>query len=66
MNLLLRFSFCVAFFAVGFFSLLPAEHLPSVAFDWWDKAQHALAFMVLGSLGLLAYSSKSSNVFLVC
>ncbi len=44
-------------------SLLPGEYLPS-AFDWWDKAQHALAFLALGSLGLLAYSATSGRVTL--
>jgi len=48
--------------SVGLLSLLPVEHLPLVAFDWWDKAQHALAFLVLGGVGLLAYSAKSSYV----
>jgi VanZ family protein len=28
-------------------ALLPVEHLQLPVFDWWDKAQHALAFAVL-------------------
>ena len=28
-------------------ALLPVEHLQLPMFDWWDKAQHALAFAVL-------------------
>jgi len=42
-------------------SLLPVEQLPPV-FDWWDKAQHALAFLALCILGLWAYSSKPARV----
>ncbi|HEY1057284.1 MAG TPA: hypothetical protein VGE55_00985 [Limnobacter sp.] len=33
-----------------------------MAFDWWDKAQHSLAFLVLGGLGLLAYSEKPGRI----
>ncbi len=36
--------------------LLPAELIPK-AFNWWDKAQHALGFAALTGLGLLAYPS---------
>jgi len=37
-----------------FLSLVPVEFLPQ-AFNWWDKAQHALGFAVLSVLGLVAY-----------
>jgi hypothetical protein len=37
-----------------FLSLVPAVFLPQ-AFNWWDKAQHALGFAVLTGLGLVAY-----------
>ena len=40
-----------------------AAYLPSVTFDWWDKAQHALAFLMLGLLGLLSYPSFARRVF---
>ncbi|WP_334136155.1 VanZ family protein, partial [Tepidimonas sp.] len=36
-------------------SLTPPTHLPPQMFDLWDKAQHALAFAALASLGRLAY-----------
>ena len=36
--------------------LVPQEFVSSVFFDWWDKAQHALAFGVLMLLGFVAYS----------
>jgi len=64
MSRLLRVLFWGAFFSVGVLSLLPVEHLPPVAFDWWDKAQHALAFLVLGELGLLAYSEKPGRIII--
>lgn len=35
-------------------SLVPVALLPQ-AFNWWDKAQHALGFAVITGLGLLAY-----------
>lgn len=35
--------------------LLPVDRLPAVAFDWWDKAQHALGFAWLALCGRLAY-----------
>lgn len=36
-------------------SLTPTPYLPELAFDWWDKAQHFVAFLVLMLLGGLAY-----------
>jgi hypothetical protein len=36
-------------------ALLPIEHLQLPVFDWWDKAQHALAFMVLTGWALLLW-----------
>jgi len=35
--------------------LVPQQFVSSGIFDWWDKAQHALAFGVLMLLGFLAY-----------
>lgn len=64
MNRFLQVSFWAACFSVAVLSLLPVEHLSAAAFDWWDKAQHALAFLVLGGFGLLAYSTKSGRVVL--
>lgn len=61
MNRLLRRLFWAACAAVTVLSLLPAEQLPPVS-NWWDKAQHALAFLVLGVLGLWAYSSTPARV----
>jgi VanZ family protein len=35
--------------------LVPQEFVSSGIFDWWDKAQHALAFGTLMLLGSIAY-----------
>ncbi len=64
MKQLVKVLFWFACIAVAVLSLLRGEYLPSGAFDWWDKAQHALAFLVLFGLGLLAYSGRSTRVFL--
>lgn len=47
-------TFLVSLSLVTVGSLIPAEQLPDVAFDIWDKAQHAFGFawlMVCGWLG---------------
>ena len=62
MNRLIRPAFWSACLAVAVLSLLPAEQLPAVAFNWWDKAQHALGFALLGVLGLLGYRQRPRRV----
>jgi hypothetical protein len=57
MSTLFRAAFWLACLAVAVLSLLPVDQLPSGVFDWWDKAQHALGFLVLAVLGLLGYSA---------
>ena len=39
-------------------SLAPPSALPPQAFSLWDKAQHALAFVVLAVFGLQAYPGR--------
>lgn len=51
---LLQAAFWACVLGTVFLSLVPSELLPQ-AFNWWDKAQHALGFAVLTGLGLLAY-----------
>jgi VanZ family protein len=51
---LVQAAFWACVLGTVFLSLLPVELLPQ-AFNWWDKAQHALGFAVLAVLGLLAY-----------
>jgi len=51
---LVQAAFWVCVLGTIFLSLVPVALLPQ-AFNWWDKAQHALGFAVLTVLGLLAY-----------
>jgi VanZ family protein len=62
MNFLLRISFWMACICLAVLSLLSVDFLPQGAFDWWDKAQHALAFLFLGMLGLYAYPAHAGRV----
>lgn len=57
-----RVAFWLACATVAVLSLLPTAYLTGAVFDWWDKAQHALAFAGLGFLGLLAYPARSGAV----
>lgn len=59
-----RSAFWLSVVGVTTLSLLPAPWLPPVAFDVWDKAQHALAFVLLGGLGLWAYATSSGRIVL--
>jgi hypothetical protein len=61
MNRFSRSFFWAACAVLTVLSLLPVEKLPPV-FDWWDKAQHTLAFLAISALGLWAYSSKPARV----
>lgn len=54
--------FWVAVVIVTVMSLLPGAYLPPVAFSVWDKAQHALGFLMLGVLGLRSYPKDSNGV----
>lgn len=52
---LLRTTFWLFFTALTVASLVPVPLLPPQVMSIWDKAQHALGFATLGTLGLLAY-----------
>jgi VanZ family protein len=41
---------------------MPTPYLPPQIFDLWDKAEHALAFLLLGGLGLWAYPTSAIRV----
>lgn len=43
----MRLIWFLAMSVVTALALLPPAHLQLSVFDWWDKAQHALAFAVL-------------------
>ena len=51
-----------ALLSVSVLALLPVEVLTSPVFNWWDKAQHALAFVVLSGLGFAAFPAQSLRV----
>ena len=52
--------FWVCFLAINILALSPAPYLPPLEiFNWWDKAQHAIAFAVLAVLAVLAYPEAS-------
>ena len=59
-----RVGFWVASGLVLFLSLMPSDQLPPVAFDVWDKAQHAVGFLVLGVLGFWAYAGWHRRVLM--
>ena len=52
--------FWVCFLAINILALSPAPYLPPLEiFNWWDKAQHAIAFGTLAVLAVLAYPEAS-------
>ncbi len=51
-----RLIFWLVMLVMTILFLVPQQFVSSPIFDWWDKAQHALAFGVLMLLGFLAYS----------
>lgn len=58
-----RWSFWSIVLVTVWLSLIPGDQVPS-AFHFWDKAQHAFGFTVLGFLGLMAYPGRVSPLFL--
>jgi len=49
-----RLCFLVLLLTTLYLSLVPVQHLPR-ALNFWDKAEHAIAFAALAMSGLLAY-----------
>ena len=64
MIVLMRLGWYLAMVAVTVLALLPIEHLQLPVFDWWDKAQHALAFVVLTGWALLLWPHAATHVAL--
>lgn len=56
-----KWSFWLLVLITLWLSLIPADQVPP-AFHFWDKAQHALGFMGLGFLGLIAYPGRVQAV----
>lgn len=61
----MRVGWYFAMAAVTVLALMPIEHLQLPVFDWWDKAQHALAFVVLTCWALLVWPMHAFRVVLV-
>ena len=57
-----RVLFFSALLAVTVLSLLPTVYLPSLAFNIWDKIQHALSYAVLTLLGLVGWPGRFAAV----
>ena len=55
LSLFWRLVFAGAVLGFTVLALLPGDRLPSI-FNWWDKAQHALAFAVLAVLACLGWA----------
>ena len=52
--------FWMCFVALNALALSPAPYLPPLEiFNWWDKAQHGIAFGALAVLAVLAYPEAS-------
>ena len=60
----IRIVFWPSCFIFGFLCVIPTVYLPSGLFDWWDKAQHVLAFFCLSGLGILGYPKSITKVSL--
>ena len=59
-SVVLKGAFWVCFVVLNALALSPAPYLPPLEiFDWWDKAQHAIAFGTLAVLAVLAYPGVS-------
>ena len=55
-----KLAFWTCFIALNVLALMPGPYLPPLeVFNWWDKAQHAIAFGTLAVLAVLAYPGVS-------
>jgi hypothetical protein len=58
-------AFWLATLVVLVLMLLPAEHVQRLPLNFWDKAQHALAFGGLTLLGLMAWPQQRDRLRLL-
>ena len=58
----LKVLFWMSFVVINILALSPAPYIPPLEiFNWWDKAQHAIAFATLAVLAVLAYPEGSKR-----
>jgi len=57
-----RMGWVAAMVAVTVLALLPIDQLQLPVFNWWDKAQHAAAFVVLTAWALLLWPGATGRV----
>jgi VanZ family protein len=58
----LKYLCWTSFVVINVLALSPAHYLPPLEiFNWWDKAQHAIAFAVLAVLAVVAYPEVSKR-----
>jgi len=62
-HLFWKATFWMLVLATLWLSLIPVDQVPTV-FSFWDKAQHALGFAVLGFLGLKTYPGQIGRLLL--
>ena len=55
--------FCIGIITTTILGFIPSSTVPN-AIQFWDKAQHALAFLMLAITGGLAFPKKSNQVFM--
>lgn len=61
--LIARATFWLATLALLVLTLVPGHYLPEKGpFNFWDKAQHGLAFAVLTALGLWAWPQRALHL----
>jgi hypothetical protein len=60
-----RAAFWLVTLAVLVLTLIPAQQVQYLPFNFWDKAQHALAFGVLTGLGLWAWPLRHHRLKLI-
>jgi hypothetical protein len=60
----MRAAWYLAMLAATVLALLPVEQLQLPIFNWWDKAQHALAFAVSAGWALLLWPGARARVLL--
>jgi len=54
--------FCICLALVTLLALIPSTSIPK-AVQFWDKAQHALAYSVLSTMGCFAFPQRLRLVF---